>query len=62
MVFAMPLAPTLGDIDIDAYGVLRTVISGTLYKFHYTSGALLSTTPIPNFTLGNSFAPIVYVP
>jgi hypothetical protein len=61
-VFVMPTAPTLGDIDIDADGVLRTVISGSLYKINSTTGAVISTTSIPGFTTGNSFGPIVYVP
>lgn len=61
-VFSMPATPTLGDIDIDASGVLRTVIGGVLYKISYGTGAVLSTTTIPNFTSGNAFAAIVYVP
>jgi len=61
-VFVMPTAPTLGDIDIDANGVLRTVISGSLYKINSTTGAVISTTTIPGFTMGSSFGPIVYVP
>ena len=62
VVFALPVAPTLGDIDIDASGVLRVVIDGSLYKFDLATGTLLSTTQIPEFPLGNSFAPIVFVP
>jgi hypothetical protein len=62
VAFAMPVAPTLGDIDIDSSGVLRTMIDGSLYKFNITTGALLSSTRVPNFPLGNSFAPVVYVP
>ena len=61
-VFALPVTPSLGDIDIDANGVLRTVVNGSLYKFHYTTGAFLSSTVIPSFTNGNSFAPITFVP
>lgn len=62
IAFAMPITPTLGDIDIDASGVLRTMIDGTLYKFNLTTGAQISSTRVPNFPMGNSFAPIVYVP
>lgn len=62
VAFAMPRAPTLGDIDIDATGILRTVIDGTLYKFNISTGAQVSTVGVTNFPLGNSFAPIVYVP
>ena len=62
IAFAMPVAPTLGDIDIDASGIMRTVIDGNLYKFNINTGAQISSTRIPNFLLGNSFGPIVYVP
>ena len=62
IAFTFPVRPTLGDIDIDASGVLRTVVDGNLLKFSITTGALLTTTAVPNFLLGNSFAPIVYVP
>ena len=62
VAFAMPIQPTLGDIDIDSLGVLRTMIDGKLYKFNINTGAQISSTPVPNFPLGNSFAPIVYVP
>jgi hypothetical protein len=62
VAFAMPVVPMLGDIDIDSSGVLRTMIDGNLYKFNINTGALISSTPVPNFQLGNSFAPIVYVP
>ncbi|OYO26376.1 PKD domain-containing protein, partial [Janthinobacterium sp. PC23-8] len=61
VAFVMQIAPTLGDIDIDASGVLRTMIDGRLYKFNISTGALLSTTTVPSFPLGSSFAPIVYV-
>ena len=61
-VAALPVAPTLGDIDIDATGVLRTVIDGSLYKFSIYSGALLSATQMPGFPLGYAFTPVVYVP
>ena len=62
VAFAMPVQPTLGDIDIDSLGVLRTMIDGKLYKFNISTGTLISSTSVPNFPLGNSFAPIVYVP
>jgi len=62
VAFAMPAVPTLGDIDIDSSGVLRTMIDGNLYKLDINTGALLSSTRVPNFLMGNSFAPIVYVP
>ena len=59
---AIPIAPTLGDIDIDSFGVLRTMIDGTLYKFNLNTGAQISSSRVPNFPMGNSFAPIVFVP
>ena len=62
IAFAMPMLPTLGDIDIDPSGVLRTMIDGHLYKFNINTGAQISSTRVPNFPIGNSFAPIVYVP
>lgn len=62
VAFAMPRASTLGDIDIDLSGILRTMIDGNLYKFNINTGAQISSTRVPNFPLGNSFAPIVYVP
>jgi hypothetical protein len=62
VAFSLPVAPTLGDFDIDSSGILRTVIDGTLYKFNSVSGELVSTTVIPGFPAANSFAPIVYVP
>ena len=62
IAFAMPVPPTLGDIDIDASGTMRTVIDGYLYKFNINTGAQISSLRIPNFPLGNSFAPIAYVP
>jgi hypothetical protein len=62
IAFAMPVQPTLGDIDIDSSGVLRTMIDGTLYKFNINTGAQISSTRVPNFPVGISFAPIVYVP
>lgn len=62
IVFSMPVTPTLGDIDIDSAGVLRTIIDGNLYKFNINTGAQISSTRVPNFPMGNSKAPIVYVP
>jgi uncharacterized protein involved in type VI secretion and phage assembly len=62
IAFSMPVSPTLGDIDIDASGVLRTLIDGTLYKFNINTGALITSTRVPNFPMGTSFAPIVYIP
>ena len=62
IAFAIPIAPTLGDIDIDSFGVLRTMIDGTLYKFNLNTGAQISSSRVPNFPMGNSFAPIVFVP
>ena len=59
---AMPVVPTGGDIDIDSSGVLRTMIDGNLCKININTGALLSSTPVPNFQLGYSSAAIVYVP
>lgn len=62
VVFQLPVATTWGDIDIDASGVLRTVIGGTLYKFDLATGNVISTTTVPDFGQGYSLAPIVYVP
>ena len=62
VAFVMPSGSGLGDIDIDASGVLRTMIAGRLYKFNVSTGALLSTTAVPGFPLDPSHAPIVYVP
>lgn len=62
IAFTLPVAPTLGDIDIDQNGVLRTVINGSLYKFDIATGTLLSTAPIPDFPAANATAPIVYIP
>jgi hypothetical protein len=62
IAFAMPVLPTIGDIDIDSLDILRTMIDGTLYKININTGALISSTSLPNFPIGNSFAPIVYVP
>jgi len=62
IAFAMPVSPTLGDIDIDSSGVLRTMIDGNLYKFNIITGTQISSTRVPNFPMGNSFAPIIYVP
>jgi PKD domain len=62
VAFAMPVVPMIGDIDIDSSGVLRTMIDGNLYKININTGALISSTTVPNFPLGASFAPIIYVP